>query len=260
MTGSSRSTIPSSRVARSRSGTWPSTARACGCPVTRALGSSRPLRAELHRGADAEADVTAAKRAPGGEVRVPRTSCHGRPMCWRNVPGRPTGTRAQCITEPLGIYVDRPRYARPRPGPHVLREAHAAVEPRRARGRRRPAPDRERHAVLPRCRSRVPLSHGSRDRVSTGCCCTTAATAGFRSFALIKGDTVVVALRAQARSVNGDAFKALRGGGGADKPRLKSQFRVEPANTVDTACQVLNASGAAFGSDLCGLRLLSPPR
>lgn len=35
-------------------------------------------------------------------------------------------------------------------------------------------------------------------------------TAGFRSFALIKGDTVVVALHAQARSVNGDAFKALK--------------------------------------------------
>jgi hypothetical protein len=35
-------------------------------------------------------------------------------------------------------------------------------------------------------------------------------TGGFRSFALIKGDTVVVALHAQARSVNGDAFKALK--------------------------------------------------
>ena len=35
-------------------------------------------------------------------------------------------------------------------------------------------------------------------------------TGGFRSFALIKGDTVVVALHAQARSVNGDVFKALK--------------------------------------------------
>lgn len=35
-------------------------------------------------------------------------------------------------------------------------------------------------------------------------------TGGFRSCALIKGDTVVVALHAQARRVNGDAFQALK--------------------------------------------------
>jgi serine-type D-Ala-D-Ala carboxypeptidase/endopeptidase len=35
-------------------------------------------------------------------------------------------------------------------------------------------------------------------------------TGGFRSFALLKGDTVVIALHARARRVNGDAFKALK--------------------------------------------------
>lgn len=35
-------------------------------------------------------------------------------------------------------------------------------------------------------------------------------TGGFRSFALIKGDTVVVALHDRARRVNGDAFRALK--------------------------------------------------
>jgi CubicO group peptidase (beta-lactamase class C family) len=35
-------------------------------------------------------------------------------------------------------------------------------------------------------------------------------TGGFRSFALLKGDTLVIALHARARRVNGDAFKALR--------------------------------------------------